>query len=174
MKKNVLKFGLIAGALISAFVVFTMNIWGCESNAASMYLGFTAQILALSFMFVAIKNYRDNENGGVISFGKAFTIGLYIAFIASTMYVAIWLIDYYCFIPDFWDKALAHAQSSGLPAAELKAKTAQFAEIKGIYKSPVLVVVYTYLEIFPTGLIVSLVAALIMKKKQDPDLAPAV
>ncbi len=165
MKNNVLKFGLISGALIAAFVVFTMNVWGCEASSASMVIGFAAQILALSFMFVAIKNYRDNQNGGVISFGKAFTIGLYVSLIASTLYVAAWVIDYYCFMHDIWDNALAHLQTKGLPAAELKAKTAEFTQIKEIYKNPLMIIIYTYLEILPTGLVVSLVAALIMKRK---------
>ncbi|MBW4888629.1 DUF4199 domain-containing protein [Mucilaginibacter sp. HMF5004] len=173
MKKNVLVYGLISGALISAFIVISMNVWGCEGNASSMYIGYAAQLLALSLVFVGIKNYRDNYNGGVISFGKAFTMGLYISLIASTMYVVVWTIDYYYFMPDFMDKfaasMLKQAQSSHLSPAQLASKTAEIAEMKKIYASPIMVFLFTYVEILPTGLIVSLISALILKKKAGGD-----
>jgi uncharacterized membrane protein len=178
MKRNVLVFGLISGALIATFVVVTMNIWGCESYSGSMYVGYAAQILALSLVYVGIKNYRDKENGGVITFGKAFKIGLLMSFIASTIYVVAWVIDYHFFIPDFMDKYAAHmvqqAKSSGATAAEISKQVAEAAQMKEMYKNPVIVVAFTYLEIFPTGLLVSLVAALVLKRKAGGDGAVAV
>ena len=64
----------------------------------SMVVGYSAMILAFSFVFVGVKNFRDKENAGVITFGKAFQIGFLIALIASSMYVITWMVDYYFFI----------------------------------------------------------------------------
>jgi hypothetical protein len=103
MKKTVLTYGLISGTIVSAWLLFAVGI-GLDhmDTDYGMFFGFTAMIVAFSFIFVAVKNYRDNLNFGTITFGKAFRIGLYISLIASTMYVGSWLIDYYFFVPDLW------------------------------------------------------------------------
>jgi hypothetical protein len=120
-------------------------------------------------VFVGIKNYRDKFNNGIISFGKAFRIGLLITLVASTMYVLVWLVDYYVFIPDFMDRYSAHVikemQSSGATTAEIISKTKEITAMKDMYNTPVGVVLLTYLEIFPVGLLVSIIAALTLKKK---------
>jgi len=136
-----------------------------------MLLGYASMILAFSLMFVGVKNYRDKYNGGIISFGKAFRIGLYITLVASTLYVLVWLVDYYVFIPDFMDKYSAHvinkAQNSGASANEIAAKTKEINTMKEMYNTPLMVVLLTYMEIFPVGLIVSIITALILKRKPN-------
>jgi len=170
MKKIVLVFGLIAGLIVTALMVF--SIAKCYNNRdfeSSMLLGYAAMLLAFSFIFVGIKNYRDKYNNGVITFGKGFKIGLLISLVASTMYVIVWLIDYYLFIPDFMDRYADHvllqAKKNGATAAELTAKTKQMAEYKEIYKNPILVVLFTYAEILPIGLLITIISALILKRK---------
>lgn len=137
----------------------------------SMLLGYASMILAFSLVFVGVKNYRDKYNGGIISFGKAFRIGLYIILVASTLYVLVWLVDYYVFIPDFMDKYSAHvinkAQNSGASANEIAAKTKEINTMKEMYNTPLMVVLLTYMEIFPVGLIVSIITALILKRKPN-------
>jgi len=103
MKKIILTCGLISGVILCAIMIATtMACYSSGNFEGGMVLGYTVMILAFSLIFVGIRNYRDKYNSGVIAFGKAFKIGLYIALIASTMYVAVWLVEYYLFIPDLW------------------------------------------------------------------------
>jgi hypothetical protein len=136
-----------------------------------MVFGFTVMILAFSSIFVAIKNYRDKFNQGEITFGKAFKIGILISLIASTCYVVMWLVVYYNFVPDFMDKYSAfeikNIQAKGLNAAETTKEIADINNMKEMYKNPIVVVLFTYLEIFPVGLIITLLSALILKRKRD-------
>lgn len=171
MKKNVLIFGLIAGLIASIMlVVAAVRCYHNKEFSGSMVMGFTLMILAFSFIFVGIKNYRDKFNNGAISFGKAFKIGISIAFIASTVYVLTWLIAYYGFIPDFMDKYAAHeiakAKTDGKSVAEINQTMATMASYQEVYKNPIFVVLYTYLEIFPVGLIITLLSSLILKKRK--------
>jgi len=149
----------------------------CSSDANfehSMLIGYASMVLAFSFIFVGIKNYRDKYNNGLITFGKAFKTGLYISLIASTMYVITWLVDYYVFIPDFMDKYVAHmlkeAKDSGASAAELAKQAKELAYNQQLYKNPIMVVLFTYMEILPVGILVSLIAALILKRKPQTPL----
>lgn len=179
MKKNVFVFGSIAGLLVSIGLVAGMA-WCYNSGnfEGNMLVGYASMLLAFSFVFIGVKNYRDKYNGGIISFGKAFKIGLLIALVASTMYVVVWVIDYYLFVPDFMDKYSAHviskAQTSGATAAEIEEKVKQITSMKEMYKTPIMVVLLTYMEIFPIGLIVSIITALILKRRVNNDGALAV
>jgi hypothetical protein len=170
MKKNVLIFGLIAG-VINAIWMFTM-VGYCMSEASfenGMILGFTEMILSLSLIFIAVKNYRDKYNDGLVSFGKAFMIGLYISLIASTFYVLSWEVEYHYFVPDFGEKYTAHMieqmKAKGMAQSELDANAAEMAKEFELYKSPLYRIPYTYVEILPVGLLISLISALILKRK---------
>ena len=170
MKKNVLVFGLIAGLIVSVIMVTsTAQCYAQQDFEGNMLLGFASMILAFSLIFVGVKNYRDKYNQGTISFSKALKIGLFISLVASTFYVVVWAIDYYLFIPDFMDKYTAHvlkeAQNSGLSPAELEAKSVEMANYREMYKNPVWVVLFTYFEILPVGLLVSLLSASLLKRK---------
>lgn len=136
---------------------------------SNVVLGYAAMLVAFSFIFVGTRNVRDKHNNGVISFGKAFQTGLLISLIASSIYVTVWLVDYYWFIPDFMEKYTAHVlketQAKGASKAELKEQIAQMNYYREMYKNPLFVVLLTYLEILPVGLVVSLISALILKRK---------
>lgn len=174
MKKNVLVFGLISGAIVSTIMAISMiTIAECNPEVSlgntSMIIGYLSMLISFSLIFVAIKNFRDKQNNGIISFGKAFGMGLLIALIASTMYVITWAFVYHFFMPDFMDKYTAHmieaAKKTATPA-ELEATIKQMGEYKEMYKNPVFFSLMSYAEIFPVGILVSLIAALILKRKK--------
>ena len=171
MKKVILTFGLISGLLITGMMLYSAGM--CYSNPQQFksndVLGYTALIASFAFIFVGIKNYRDKYNNKIISFGKAFKVGAFITLVASTMYVVTWLIDYYLFIPDFLDRYIDHvlyaAKADGATEAEIAAKTTEMANYKEMYKNPLLVVLVTYFEVLPIGLVIALISALILKRK---------
>ena len=170
MRKNVIIFGLIAGLIVTSMMVFSAaECYKNEDYQGSMLIGYAGMLLAFSFVFVGIKNFRDKYNQGFISFGMAFKTGLYISLIASTLYVVVWLVDFYVFIPDFMDKYSAHVikevKASGASPIELDKEIKRMAEFKEWYKNPIFVVLITYSEVFPIGLVLSLISALILKRK---------
>lgn len=177
MKKNVLVFGLISGLVVSTLMAISMvtmyNNPDTGHGGGSMIIGYLSMLVAFSLIFVAVKNYRDKQNGGVISFGQAFKMGLLIALIGSTLYVIMWALLYNFYMPDFMDKYCAQMLESAKPTstpAELQKLTEQMNTQKEMYKNPVYFVLFTYMEILPVGLIVALVTALILKRKQPATL----
>lgn len=173
MKKNIIIYGLIAGIIVSALMLTSVNYLShCEGNVdygTSMLIGYASMLLAFSLVFVGIRNYRDKFNEGVISFGKAFKIGIMIALIASTIYVIAWLIDFFFFIPNFMEKYSAHMidelKSSGASQTEIDKQTKEMANFAVMYKNPFFNAMMTYVEILPVGLIVTLISSLILKRK---------
>ena len=173
MKKNIIIYGLMAGVIVSVLMLTSVNYLShCEGNVdynTGMLIGYAGMLIAFSLVFIGIRNYRDKYNGGVISFGKAFKIGILIVLIASTMYVIAWMIDYFFFIPDFAEKLsanmLAELKASGASQAEIEKQTKEMADFVTMYKNPFYNAMMTYVEILPVGLIVTLISSLILKRK---------
>jgi hypothetical protein len=179
MKKTIWVCGVIAGIISVSWGVLSEGILSDSlSLNTRLIFGYASMILAFSLIFVAVKNYRDNYNSGIITFWKALQIGLLVTLIASTVYVIIWMIDYSYFIPDFGDKyqsqALAELKASGASAEAIKKQAAEMAISMNKYKnSTTFRAMFTYLEIAPVGILISLIAALILKKKSKAIKATA-
>lgn len=175
MKRNIIIYGLIAGIVVSFLMLFNVNsISHREGNIdfdRSLLIGYASMLIAFSLVFVGIRNYRDKYNEGVISFGKAFKIGIMIVLIASTIYVVAWLIDYFFFIPDFAEKYSAHMldklKASGASQIEIDKQTIEMASFVRMFKNPFYNAMMTYIEILPVGLIVTLISSLILKRKTE-------
>ena len=170
MKRIVLIFGSILGVLLSINLVIMMYLCYSDPNfIPSMWLGYLVILVMLSTVFFGIKNYRDKGLNNNLSLGKAFKTGALIAFVGATIYVIVWLFMYYLYVPDFMDKfsakELTQAINDGKPAAEIDKMKADTETYKEMYKSPVWVVVLTYLEILPLALVVAFISALILKRK---------
>jgi hypothetical protein len=176
MTKNIIVHGLIAGGLVSTLMLFITNyISHCEGNVdynTSMVIGYASMLISFSLVFVGIRNYRDKYNQGVITFGKAFKIGILIALIASTIYVIAWLIAFYFFMPDFFEKyctqTLNELKASGASQIEIDKQTKEMEDLTRMSKNPFFNAIMAYAEILPVGLIVTLISSLILKRKTLP------
>lgn len=173
MKKIVIVNGVISG-LIAAGWLIGLTIVGGEHLESGMIYGYASMLLAFSLIFVGIKNYRDRYLDGVISFGKAFKTGILIALIASTFYVLTWQVCYFFFMPDFGEIYGAYVveqlKKSGASQIQIDAKIKEMTEFARMYKNPFFNAMLTYCEILPVGLVISLVAAAILKRKPKPSM----
>jgi hypothetical protein len=173
MKKIIFICGLIGGLISVGWYIFSVQVFKLDmSMNARLFFGYASMVLAFSLIFVGIKNFRDNYNGGVISFGKAIKIALLITAVASTVYVGVWLIDYYFFTPDYFDKyaasVLAGLKASHASQANIDKQMAQITDYAKMYRNPFFNALFTYAEIAPVGIIISLIAALILKNNPKP------
>jgi hypothetical protein len=179
MKKTIWVYGVIAGIVsVSWGVVGEGMIGDHMSLHTRLFFGYATMVLAFSLIFAAVKNYRDNFHSGAITFGKAFKIGILITLIASTVYVIIWMIDYRYFVPDYGEKyqaqQIAEWKASGVSAADIKKQAAELAATMGEYKANAIFrAFFTYLEIVPVGILISLIAALILKHKPKTETVNA-
>ena len=127
------------------------------------WLGYLILILALSLIFTGIKRYRDQQLGGVIKFGTAVKLGVLITLVASILYVVVWEINLsitdYQFIDQYTQGLIAHQEASGVQGSELEALKASMEQMKERYSNPMFRLPMTFLEIFPVGLVISLLAA---------------
>ena len=172
MKKNILTFGLVLGILLTINMVYMVNL--CMNDPdfkGNDVVGYTIHIVVFSLTFFGILNYRNKELNGFISFGKAFKTGAFIALVGSTLYVVVWLFYYYLFVPEFLDKYIEHvmieANRNGSTASEIEATQQQMQQYRQMYQNPLFVILMTFAEVLPIGLIVAFISSLILRKKQS-------
>lgn len=181
MKKTILSYGTIAGIIIIGSMILSLLLKRLdESTVKSLeWLGYLIMIVAFSMIFVGIKRYRDRELGGVIRFGTAARLGLGITLVASVIYVAVWevhqALTHYAFIGEYTQAVIAKKQAAGVSGAELEAAVAEMTRLKERYANPLFRVSMTFLEIFPVGLMITLLSAAVLRHSRIlPATAPDV
>ncbi len=165
MKKTILVYGLLTGTVIIGSMLW--GITATDHGGFSVWLGYLIMIVAMTMIFIGIKRYRDTELGGVIKFNQAFLLGLGIALIASFIYVLVWEIYLamtdYAFIDGYSAGMIERAQNEGMAEAEMQALQAKMAKMKADYANVFYRLPLTFSEIFPVGLLVSLISAGILR-----------
>jgi hypothetical protein len=170
MKRNVLVFGTISGVISVLWFLIAMSFLDFETHMSlGMILGYASMIIANIFLVVGVKNYRDKYNGGVITFGKGFKVGILIALLASTVYVVTWLIYYYTsgsnFMEVYAECMNKELVESGASAAEIAKQAKEMKEFAVMYQNPFFNAAMTYMEILPMGILFTLITALVMRRK---------
>ena len=171
MKKIVLTFGLISGAILSVMMAATMPFHDKIGPERGMIIGYTTMVLAFLLVFFGIRSYRETIGDGQISFVRALGVGLLIMTIASICYVVTWEIIYFNFLPDFGDKYVAHAiekaRASGKSPAEIEQEVEKMRSMMDLYQKNILFnLAITFLEPLPVGLIMTLISALILRRRK--------
>ena len=178
MKKTVLIFGLLSGAVAAALMFATLPFADRIGFERGLIVGYTTIILSFLLVFFGIRSYRENIGGGAISFGRAFAVGILITLISCICYVVAWEILYFKFMPDFADKYAAHAieklKAAGATAAAIQAQMDEAKNLKRILDNPFLNAASTFIEPFPVGLIITLISALILRKRKSSSSESAV
>jgi hypothetical protein len=178
MKKIVLTFGLISGAIAAALMWAMLLAFenGTFNHDNGEIYGYSSMIISLSMVFFGIKSYRDN-NGGRISFWKGLQVGILISLIAAACYAVSWEVYYQTrggnFLQDYTTHYIEKMKERGASAAEIEQTSKEFESMGEMYKNPVIRFGMTLTEILPVGLIVTLISAGLLRKREILSAEPA-
>jgi hypothetical protein len=176
MFKDIVKYGLLAGAIVAVPMIGLVLIWrdGPPNTTIGMAIGFTTMLVALSVVFIAVKRRRDVDQGGAIKFWPAFGLGLGISAVAGLVYVLAWEaslaltgMDY---AAKYAETVVSEARARGESEAALAALAAKMEDFAAQYANPLFRMPVTFTEIFPVGVLVSLVSADLLR---NPRFMPA-
>jgi hypothetical protein len=175
MKKIILTFGLISGAISSVMMMVTIPFQHKIGNDKALFIGYTTIVLSFLLVYFGIRSYRDNVGSGQITFGKAFTVGICITLISCVFYVVTWEIIYFNFMPNFLDdygaQAVEKLKAANASAAAIQAKIEEARKFKEMYANPFFNAAMTFIEPFPVGLVITLISAAVLRKKSPSQSA---
>ena len=174
MRKIVLTYGLISGAIVAVLIFSSIPLWrqGILTFDNSEIVGYTTMVISLSMIFFGVRSCRDYHFKGSISFWQAVKIGMLITLIASAMYALAWEISLPAIAPDFtermWQHFLDKAKKESASPEEYNAVAVQVEQWKEWYKNPFLRFALTLTEILPLGIAISFISAAFLRKKPLP------
>jgi hypothetical protein len=169
--RYILIYGVIAGAVVGVpLSILTLSMSGQAMMPYGMLVGYLTMLIALSAAFLAIKRHRDIDLGGVIRFWPAMALGLGVSFVAGVIYVIAWevscAIAHADFAGDYARAMIAQQQAKGVSGAALERFRAAMEQFKVQYANPLYRWPMTFAEIFPVGVIVSLVSAGLLRNSR--------
>ena len=172
MKKIALKYGLISGAIATALMWATMPFIYSIGLDYGLYIGYSSMLLSFLLVFFGVRAYRDNVLGGYIGFFRALGFGFLIYLISVLCYVVSWEIMYFTLLPDFGQKYTAYViegmQRSGESATNIAAKAEEMKGMIALLDNPLWNGLFTSLEPLPVGVPITIISALILRKKPKP------
>ena len=172
MKKIILVYGLFAGAIVGTMLMITMPLYesGTLHFENGEWLGYTTMVVALSLVFFGIKSYRDHHSGRKITFWSGLKVGLLITLVASLIYALSWEITYSTMKGDFLkqmnEKSMEKMKKEGASAVSLQETQKQMDDFAAMYRNPVFRFAITLMEIAPVGIVISLLSAGLLRRKE--------
>ena len=172
MKKLILIYGLIGGAIVSAMMLITMPMYksGTFNFDNGELTGYTTMVIALSVIFFAVKSYRDKQSNGTITFWKGVQIGMLITLIAGVMYAFTW--EYLFadmgneFMAMMTEAHMTELKAGGATDADIQKARDEMAVNMEYYKNPLIRFPITIVEILPVGIIISILSAALLRRKE--------
>lgn len=167
MARIALIYGGIAGIITISVMTAGIVFSGGEGAGSSQFVGYLIMLVALTLIFLGVKRYRDRELGGVIKFGPAFGLGVAIAAVAGAFYVAGWegylASSDYAFIHEYTDGLIEKKREAGVTGEALDKFITEMEAMVQTYGNPLFRMPMTFMEIFPVGLIVALISAIVLR-----------
>lgn len=168
MLRIICVYGALSGVILE-LTLAAMMLGGVHGGLLGMVLGYLSMLIALSLVFVGVRQYREVHGGGIIRFVTALQVGLGISAIASLCYVVGWeaymALTGNAFIGNYVAHALAAKQAAGASAAELAAYRAQLTDFARSYANPLTRMLITLSEIAPVALVVPLISAAVLRNR---------
>lgn len=170
MKQIAFRYGLYATLLIVGVSAFNLLVLvKITGNTGQEVAGYLAMLLAMVFVFLGMRRYRDQVNGGYLSFGEGMRLGLLIASIPAVffglfdlLYTEVinpgWLDDYY-------HQYIERIRATTEPA-RLEAELAKAAKEKEFFSNPVMQFLVMGATVFIIGVIVTIISALTLRRSK--------
>jgi len=163
MKSTILKYGSRAFATMLILFLLAFLIGKGKSYSVQETLGYLTIVISLSLVYFAIRHYRDEVNGGHLSFGQGLGLGMIIsacAGLGSAIADAIYTTAIY---PDFIEEYTQYEldkMKASLPPAEFETASAELlAQIEWM-GTPAILALVMFATVILIGLIVSLISSL--------------
>ena len=173
MKSTVLRYGIYATLTLliiawGAFFLLKNANRGLQETA-----GYLSMLLAMIFIFLGIRYYRDRENGGHLTFGQGLKVGVLIVLIPAVafglfdiLYTEVldptWKENYYA---EYIENLRQTVSADKLQAAIQKAE-----KEKEMFSNPIFHFLIMGGTVFIIGFIVTIISSLALRRSKTPQL----
>jgi hypothetical protein len=167
---NAVMYGLYVSAanIILSLIMHFTGMWKGDMG----WVGILYYVFVAIGIVMAIKDRRDNENGGTIRFGQAFSTGFTVVIIAAVI-AAIYYYVYATLInPELADH-IRQSMEAGMAEQRAKMTEEQFEQTMKysmMMSEPPMMAIWQFLGTLIVGSIITAISAAILKKNPEPQV----
>lgn len=173
MKKTIVRYGTYSVFTICTLMLIAWFLLNELPFSVQEVIGYSSMIVSLLFVYFGIRYYRDSENEGIISFGKAVLIGILISLIAATAFgiLDVIYVTYLNpnFMTDYYNITIEEMRTT-LSAAVFETKLADMEAQKELFMNPIMNFLFMFATVLIIGFIISLISGLLLQKKSSSQL----
>ncbi len=169
MKPTIFRYGfyavlVAAGSAIIQFIIFPK----CSFETQEV-IGYLTILLAMIFVFMGIRHYRNHVNKGTLSFGQGLKIGVLIILVPSVFF-GLFDIFYSKIINPNWQNDYVNHYAEKIRSTsspeQAQAKLDQLHSQVEMFNNPLMQFVIMFGTVFVIGFIVTIISSLTLMKKQ--------
>lgn len=165
---NILKSTMTSGAILGAALLIYSLILYMTNLTFSTALGYVSYVLMIGGIILGIKNYRDQEQEGYITYGRALGVGMLTVLFASIIMAAFIYVLYSMIDPGLIDKSLDIARTKLMEKHTMSDEQIESAiDMSKKFMTPLFMAFGTIVGNAFTGLIFSLIICAFMKKEKS-------
>jgi len=178
MRNYVIKYGLISGAVLGFLVVASSFFISATSDLSTTeHIGNAVMFIIYGvFIYYGVTKYRDEANGGYISYGQVLIKGILISLIGAviysfvwTVYSSVWRVN---FEETYMEMMAQEMDEEGASNEEIAGSVEMIREFKPYYKNPVMKFFITIVEPILPGFMATLVLGFVLRRKKiSPEIA---
>lgn len=174
MKSPIVKFGVIGGTVVSVlflgpFLIFSDMYTNPDSMAWGEVVGYSTMILSMLAVHFGIRQYRNEFFPASFSFVKGLGTGVLITLVATAVFYLGNVLLYEVLMPnlltDFAEPYKEHLMQSATSEIEKEQIIEEFEKNSAILENSYLYALLMAVTVFFIGLVISLVSALILKRR---------
>lgn len=167
MKNPILYYGLIGAGIVVAVTTLPWFILKEDlSYTLAVSLGYLSILVALSSIYFAVRKYRDDIADGIISFGKAFKVGILTTLIPAGFTFISTAIFHLLQGAEFKAWNIENMKKS-LSPEQYEAQMAQMESMGSLIDNPFFQGFVMFATILIIGVIISLIVAATLKRNNS-------
>ena len=169
MKPTIFRYGIYATITIVVVGLLSLFALGNASQMIQEIAGYLSMLLAMIFVFLGIRHFRDHVNGGLLTFGQGLKIGILIVLIPS---IAFGLFDLLytrvinpTWMDDYYSRHIENLRKTVSPD-KLDAAIKKAEQQKELFSNPIMEFLLMAATVFIIGFIVTIISSLALRRSK--------
>ncbi len=162
--KSTMNYGAMLGL---ALVIYTILLWMMDALARTG-LASVSYIIMIAGIVFATKTFRDQEQGGFITYSRALGVGTLTCVFAGVITAFFTYLLYTVIDPGLIDKTYATMEQAYYDAGMTDSQIEMAMSMAKRFTNPVMMSVLGFLGSAFMGFIFSLITSIFLKKEEDP------
>ncbi len=165
---SLLKCTMNYGAMLGlALIIYSLLLWMFDAST-NQYLGYISFIITITGIVIATRTYRDQEQGGFITYGRALGVGTLTSLFAGIITSFFTYLLYTVIDPGLVAKTHAIMEQGYYDAGLTDSQIEMAMNMAKRFTNPVMMAVLGLFSSVLMGFIFSLITSIFLKNEGDP------